>query len=54
MAGQWGGGGMEVCPPFPIRMAHPCVFTFCFKELDAAPSGGLAPRCHPCIPVWLH
>lgn len=31
----------------PVRMGHPGVFAFYFKELDAAPSGGLAAPCHP-------
>ncbi|XP_040430970.1 uncharacterized protein LOC121078649 [Cygnus olor] len=34
-------------PRLPVRTGQPGVFAFYFKELDAAPSGGLAAPCHP-------
>lgn len=41
---------MGTPPPslrLPIQTGHSGVFAFYFKELDAAPSGGLAAPCHP-------
>lgn len=35
--------GMD--PPLPVRMEHPNVFTFYFKELDAGPEQRLGPWC---------